>query len=146
MYGASSAIVVSMLTPFALRVTSRIRCLKPFQSFRRDDALDLWTSAEAKSEDPPLLRSRHRTLCLIYLELELVCDESRDALHHPLTGPLAAHVNVAVSRPGESHPEALAELDVSLSTHTAPIMEPRRTPICQWANSSGARREMRAIQ
>ena len=36
-----------------------------------------------------------------------------------------------VSSPGESHPEALAELYVSLSTHTAPIMEPRRTPICQ---------------
>jgi hypothetical protein len=36
-----------------------------------------------------------------------------------------------VSRPGESHPEALAELYVSLSTHTAPIMEPRRIPICQ---------------
>src|SRR6266849_5510439 len=51
-----------------------------------------------------------------------------------------------VSRPGESHPEALAELYVSLSTHTAPIMEPRRAPICQWANNSGARREMRAIQ
>ena len=36
-----------------------------------------------------------------------------------------------VSRLGELHPEALAELYVSLSTHTAPIMEPRRTPICQ---------------
>jgi len=33
-----------------------------------------------------------------------------------------------VSSPGESHPEALAELYVSLSTHTAPNMEPRRTP------------------
>src|SRR6266581_6221944 len=51
-----------------------------------------------------------------------------------------------VSSPGESHPEALAELYVSLSTHTAPIMEPRRAPICQWANNSGAEREMRAIQ
>src|SRR5215813_4597457 len=56
------------------------------------------------------------------------------------------HVQVdGVSSPGESHPEALAELYVSLSTHTAPTMEPRRTPICQWANNSGARREMRAI-
>jgi hypothetical protein len=36
-----------------------------------------------------------------------------------------------VSSPRESHPEALAELYVSLSTHTAPIMEPRRVPICQ---------------
>jgi uncharacterized metal-binding protein len=29
------------------------------------------------------------------LELELTRDEARDALHHPLTGPLAALVNVA---------------------------------------------------
>ena len=51
-----------------------------------------------------------------------------------------------MSSPGESHPEALAELYVSLSTHTAPVTEPRRAPICQWANKAGARREMRAIQ
>jgi hypothetical protein len=55
-------------------------------------------------------------------------------------------LNSRVSSPGESHPEALAELYVSLSTHTAPIMEPRRAPICQWANNSGALREIRAIQ
>ena len=36
-----------------------------------------------------------------------------------------------VSGPGELHPEALAELYVSLATHTAPIREPRRTPMCQ---------------
>ncbi len=36
-----------------------------------------------------------------------------------------------VSSPGESHPEALAELYMNLSAHTAPTMEPRRTPICQ---------------
>jgi hypothetical protein len=35
-------------------------------------------------------------------------------------------VNEKVSSPGESHPEALAELYVSLSTHTAPIKEPCR--------------------
>jgi hypothetical protein len=50
-----------------------------------------------------------------------------------------------VSSPGESHPEALAELYVRLSTHTAPIMEPRRAPIRQWANNVGARRERREI-
>src|SRR5439155_26705877 len=55
-------------------------------------------------------------------------------------------VGCRVSSPGESHPEALAELYVSLSTHTAPLMEPRRAPSCQWANNSGAAREMRAIQ
>jgi hypothetical protein len=36
-----------------------------------------------------------------------------------------------VSSPGESHPEALVEPYVSLSTHTAPITEPRRVLICQ---------------
>src|ERR1700693_6658589 len=51
-----------------------------------------------------------------------------------------------VSRPGESHPEALAELHVRLSTHTAPNMEPRRTLICQWANNPGTRRERRVSQ
>src|SRR5579864_7677613 len=35
-------------------------------------------------------------------------------------------LNEKVSSPGESHPEALAELYVSLSTHTAPIKEPCR--------------------
>jgi hypothetical protein len=33
MYGASSAIVVSMLTPLARRVVSRIRCLNCFRAF-----------------------------------------------------------------------------------------------------------------
>jgi hypothetical protein len=36
-----------------------------------------------------------------------------------------------VSSPGESHPEALVEPYMSLSTHTAPIAEPCRTLICQ---------------
>ncbi len=36
-----------------------------------------------------------------------------------------------VSSPGEFHPEALSELYMNLSAHTAPTMEPRRTPICQ---------------
>src|SRR5438046_9949883 len=70
--------------------------LKPFQSFRRDNALDLWASAKAEPEKLPLLRSRHCTLRFVYLELELPRDEARDALHHPLTVPLAAHVCVAI--------------------------------------------------
>ena len=36
-----------------------------------------------------------------------------------------------VSSPGEFPPEALSELYMNLSAHTAPTMEPRRTPICQ---------------
>src|SRR6266853_6254789 len=57
----------------------------------------------------PLLRSCHRTLRLIYLQLELLRDESRGALHHPLPRPHAANVDITVSRPGESQPEPLSE-------------------------------------
>ena len=51
-----------------------------------------------------------------------------------------------VSRPGESHPEPLSEPYVNLSAHTAPAMEPRRTPICQCAHNFGSRLEIRATQ
>lgn len=59
---------------------------------------------------------------------------------------LASTQNYEVSRPGEFHPEPLAEPYLNVSAHTAPAMEPRRTPIVQWANNFGARREIRAIQ
>src|SRR2546425_1849857 len=51
---------------------SRIRCLNPSKAFG--------------------VRSRHRTLRRVYLELEPLRDESRNALHHPLTCTLAANV------------------------------------------------------
>ena len=34
------------------------------------------------------------------------------------------HIDVTVSRPGESHPRALAEPDVNVSAHPAPIIQP----------------------
>ena len=49
-----------------------------------------------ESEKLPLLRSRHCALRLIYLEFELVRDESRNAFHHPLTRPLAAYADIAI--------------------------------------------------
>ena len=51
-----------------------------------------------------------------------------------------------VSSPGESHPEALSEPCLNVSAHTAPAMEPRRTPICQCAHNFGSRLEIRATQ
>jgi hypothetical protein len=46
-----------------------------------------------------------------------------------------------VSRRGESHPPALAEPDVTVSRHPAPIVQPSgRAPKRQWANRSGCRR------
>src|SRR6516162_957726 len=71
---------------------------EPFQGFRRDHALDFRTSRKAEPEELPLLRSCHRALCLVNLELELLRDKPRDAVHHPLTRAFAANVNVTVIR------------------------------------------------
>ena len=72
-----------MLTPLARRVISRMRP-KPIQSFGAIDALHLRTGGKAESEKLSFLRSRHRTLRLIHLELESLRDESCNTLHHPL--------------------------------------------------------------
>ena len=49
-----------------------------------------------------------------------------------------------VSSAGEFRPDALSEPYLNVSAHTVPTREPRRTPICQCANSFGSRRERRA--
>jgi hypothetical protein len=72
--------------------------LKPIQGLWRNHALDLRTSGKAESQKLSLLRSRHRTLRFIYLEVELLRDKSRNALHHPLPRPLAANVDITVIR------------------------------------------------
>ena len=59
---------------------------------------------------------------------------------------LSPAMHDGVSSPGESHPEALSEPYLNLSAHTAPAMEPRRTPICQCAPNFGSRLEIRATQ
>jgi hypothetical protein len=56
------------------------------------------TSRKAEPEELPFLRSCHRTLCLVDLELELLPDEARDALHHPLARAFTADVNVTIIR------------------------------------------------
>src|SRR6202050_5578952 len=57
-----------------------------------------------------------------------------------------SEMHEGVSRRGESHPEPLSEPYLNLSAHTAPAMEPRRTPNCQCAHNFGSRLEIRATQ
>ena len=47
-------------------------------------------------------------------------------------------MGVVVSRPGESHPQPLAERCVSLSTHTAPIKQTRQPSHAASAQTDGA--------
>src|ERR1700688_4825200 len=49
-----------------------------------------------------------------------------------------------VSRPAESHRQALAEPDVRLSPHPPPIVQPYPCSSRQCTNSDGCRRAMRA--
>src|SRR6266540_4951848 len=91
--------------------------LEPFQRFRRNRALDVRTSRKAEPEELPFLRSCHRTLRLIYLELELLCDEARDALHHPLTRAFAANVNVTVVRIANKAVSPALQLTVEFVEH-----------------------------
>src|SRR6266700_5631577 len=67
------------------------------------------------------------------------------SLFHRLAKPPLPRMSVdqdhQVSSLGDSHPEALSEPYMNLSAHTAPTMEPRRTPICQCANNPGSRRD-----
>jgi hypothetical protein len=58
--------------------------LEPVQCLRRNDALDLRASRKAEPEKFSIMRSRHRTPRLIHIEPELLPDELRNALHHPL--------------------------------------------------------------
>jgi hypothetical protein len=51
-----------------------------------------------------------------------------------------------VSGGEESHPSALAEPDVSLSTHPAPIIQPCPASSGQWANRLDCRRATRSSQ
>src|SRR5208282_6488376 len=71
--------------------------------------------------------------------------------HHRLRprqrpGRMTAAEDDEVSRPRESHPQALSEPYVKLSPHTAPIVRPRPCKSRQWANKFGWCRAMRSSQ
>jgi len=91
--------------------------LKPIQGLGRNHALDLWTRCKAEPEKLPLLRSRHRTLRLIYLELELLRNELRDALDHPLPRPLAANVDITIVRISNKAMTSALQLPVEFVEH-----------------------------
>src|SRR3954454_21319628 len=84
----------------------------------------------------------------------LFCIDFQNELRQPLLEsfpePFDIHsafeADDQVSSAGGSHPDALSEPYVTLAAHTAPAMEPRRTPICQCAHGFESRRAIRATQ
>src|SRR4030088_87980 len=85
-----------MLTPFARRVISRIRSLKRTRAF---GAIARLTAGPFVKLNPRNFRSCGRATALfvlVDLELELLRDKPRYAVHHPLTRTLATHIDIAV--------------------------------------------------
>ena len=82
-----------MLTPLAVRVISRIRCLN---------------------------RSR---------DFGALCDEARDALHHPLTRALAANVNITIVRIANKTVSPVLQLAVEFVEHEVTEQWRKRTSL-----------------
>src|SRR5206468_12559287 len=75
------------------------------------------TAGETESEKLSHLRPRHRALRLVDLELESLPDESRDALHHPLTRSFAVNVDVAIVRVSNKAMSTPLQLPVQFVEH-----------------------------
>jgi hypothetical protein len=100
---------------------SRVRALR---GARGSPLFATWTTLFPSLAELFLFRRNH-------------ADSHRRRHHHPFPGAAAANIDVAVSRAGELHPRALAEPDVRLSPHPAPIAQPRPCNSPQWANRRG---------
>src|SRR5205809_7569472 len=101
-----------MLTPLARRVVSRIRCLNRSRAF---GAIMRLTSGPALKLNPRNFRSCGRATALFVsftLSLSLLVMKRVMPLHHPLTSPLAAHVDVAIIRVAEVAVATTLELSV----------------------------------
>ena len=118
--------------------------LESLHALRR--GFHLLLAVDAKPQKLALPGPPCPALVRVHLQSQMLLHPAPDRLQHPLRRRLAAHINVAVSSPGESHPEALSEPYVNVSAHTAPAREPRRTPSCQCAHNFGSRLEIRATQ
>src|SRR6202166_4542036 len=68
------------------------------QDLWRNAPLRFFVVAEAEPQELPLDWSSHRTLCLVYFELQSTCKKASDIRHHSLPRLSAANVNVAVVR------------------------------------------------
>ena len=91
--------------------------LKRIQGFWRNNALDLRTSGKAEPEKLPAPAAAPPHSSPHLPELELLCDESRYALRHPLARPLAANVDVTVIRISNEAMASAPQLPIEFVQH-----------------------------
>src|SRR4029077_19082863 len=84
--------------------------LTPEQSLGRDAPFRFSSAGKAEAQKLSLLRSCHRALRLIHLELESPPEEARHALHDSLPRTLARYVDIAIIR--VAHETVLASLQL----------------------------------
>src|SRR5215831_7727947 len=70
---------------------------------------------------PP--RPCHRALVSVHFEFQFLFQKLPDRRHHPFARRSTAYVDIASSRPGESHPQALTDPDMNVSAHPALIVQ-----------------------
>src|SRR6266496_267321 len=87
------------------------------QSLGRDAPFRLFPAGKAEAQELALLRSRHRALRLIHLELESPPEEVRHALHDALPRPFARHVDIAIIRIAHEAMLASLQLPVEFVEH-----------------------------
>src|SRR2546426_6849395 len=102
------------------------------------------TEVKAEKSEALALREVHPpSLLLVHLDLErrqFLSKSPFDRRTKPALARMSVHQDHQVSRPGEFHPQALAEPYLNVFAHTAPSIRPpgRRPSRYQWANSLGS--------
>ena len=120
---------------FGDKETLRVSVFEPFRAsqFSRERAQAVaieprWTADPLCRRSPPIVRRGVER------------PDRHDAQRRLCSRPARPHTDDWVSRRGELHPPALAEPDMNLSAHPAPIVQPSgRAPNRQWANRPGSR-------
>src|SRR5262245_53426070 len=88
----------SVLTPLLRLVSFRTRSLNRSTAFGAIRRLGMPALVKLQPRNFRFPWSGHCTLLLVYLELELCRDESREAFHHAFSRPTATNVDITVVR------------------------------------------------
>ena len=112
----SSALTSFSLARIRFFIVIRLSAKRPLLVFPQ-------MCVKPKKSNSPSGTLQIRVFFLVHRQLQLAHDLVQAAQRHVGVAPPAQ--DHEVSRAGESHPRALAEPDVRLSPHPAPIVQPR---------------------